>query len=197
MSGIDFKLVTKDKKFLEKLKKFFGLEKRLKNAIGLDAVAFSQDSFRNQGLYKKGEWPARKTPNLAGIWRDLNTGQQVKTRRFDPRPALVDTGALRNSITFHWYEDKMKLGTNRRYGANHQLGLPSTQTKNDPSNFNKGIVRFLRQNKDRLSERDSRQIYSLTQINELTTKPQKRRFLGYTVEKLKKIVTNYKKQYFR
>lgn len=197
MAGIDFKMVTKDKRFLDKLNKFFGLDKKLKDAIGIDAVSFSQDSFKNQGLYRKGEWPARKTPNIAGIWRDLNQGQQIKNRRLGPRPALMDTGAARNSISYQWQNDKMKLGTNRPYMKNQQLGLPNTQVKNNPKSFNEGIVKFLRQNKSSLSERDRNQIASLMHKNELTTTPRKRRFLGYTVARLKTVVNSFKKQFFK
>jgi hypothetical protein len=195
---IDTKIVVTDKKLLKKLETFFKIDKRLKDAIGLDAVSFSQDSFRNQGLYKKGEWPARTVPNVAGIWKDLNLGQQIKTRRLDPRPALVDTGVARNSIAYQWQgNEKMRLGTNRQYMKNQQLGLPSTQKKLNPEHFNAGITKFLRQNKKRLSDREYAQIASLMAINELTVTPKKRRFLGYTVARLKEVVLSFKKSVFK
>lgn len=54
------------------------------------------DTFDQQGRVTK--WPARKSPNIAGIIGDLNSGGSVKARRFTPRPALIDTGVLRMSF---------------------------------------------------------------------------------------------------
>jgi phage gpG-like protein len=43
-------------------------------------------------------WRERKVPNIMGIIDDLEKGPRVKDRRFNPRPALKDTGALERSF---------------------------------------------------------------------------------------------------
>lgn len=39
-------------------------------------------------------WPPRHVPNIAGILSDLKEAPRIKSRRFDARPAGVDTGQL-------------------------------------------------------------------------------------------------------
>lgn len=69
------------------------------DGIGAYLTSQAQKAFREQG--RGGErWPARMTPNVPGIVRDLNRGATVPSRRFTGRPALTDTGRLRQSISW-------------------------------------------------------------------------------------------------
>ena len=62
--------------------------------MGAYVVSQAERAFSDQ---RRGaaEWPERGTPNVAGVLMDLQKGPDVKARRFDPRPAGVDTGRLR------------------------------------------------------------------------------------------------------
>jgi len=89
--------------------------------IGAMMTTRSQDAFEDQG--RDEEWPARITPNIPGILSDLERGAGVPARRFQPRPAGVDTGRLRNSITWRLVEGAaVEIGTNLPYAALIQWG---------------------------------------------------------------------------
>lgn len=99
------------------------------DSLGALLTARSQASFRTQG--KRGRpWPPRLTPNVPGIIRDLNSGGSPKARRFQPRPALVDTGTLRRSITWEVSGSgrEVTVGTNVPYAKLHNEGGDSTST---------------------------------------------------------------------
>jgi phage gpG-like protein len=95
--------------------------------------AQSQRAFAEQ---KFGEitWPARypsqKSPklNIAGAVQDLSTGPRIKARRFEDRPALLDTGILRRSIAAEIKsDDTVEVGTKVPYAIKHQVGGESRQ----------------------------------------------------------------------
>jgi phage gpG-like protein len=90
--------------------------------IGAFLVSQSQRAFKLQRFGVE-EWPARLVPNVPGIVRDLNSGSPPKARRFQDRPALVDTGNLRNSITFQVQPpNAVIVGTSVEYASIHQTG---------------------------------------------------------------------------
>jgi len=96
---------------------------------GAIMVARSQQAFRNQGLEgdDRGGWEPRSVPNVAGVVADLARGPSVKGRRFQERPALVDTGALRASISFRLIGlDAVEVGSNLPYAGKMQEGGSST-----------------------------------------------------------------------
>lgn len=103
------------------------LQERLANLrpllteIGVTLTAKSQESFRKQG-YGRTKWPGRMVPNVAGIVGDLNRNMRPPKRRFQPRPALVDTGKLRQSISFQVGQTDVVVGTNLEYAAQQQEG---------------------------------------------------------------------------
>lgn len=102
------------------------------NALGAYFTAQSQAAFRNQRLGNK-VWPPRMIPNVPGIVGDLNRGGQPKARRFQGRPALVDTGMLRRSITWRVQgSSSVVVGTNLPYANVHQVGGVTRATVLEP-----------------------------------------------------------------
>lgn len=94
-------------------------------ALGLVLLSKSQNAFKKQRFGKQ-RWMARKTPNVAGIISDLNRGATPPARRFQGRPALVDTGRLRNSIAMKVMADEVEVGTKVKYAADHEQGKTKT-----------------------------------------------------------------------
>lgn len=95
--------------------------------VGSLLLARAQKAFREQrrGPY---EWKARRVPNVAGIVADLREGKTPPTRRLDPRPALIDTGRLRQSLTFRVLGEKeAQVGTNLPYASLMNYGGESSQ----------------------------------------------------------------------
>ncbi len=99
------------------------------DGIGALMQQKATEAFRRQGRGQE-LWRPRGVPNVAGIVGDLNRGGFPKARRFDPRPALVDTGRLRNSITWKVAADgqSVTVGTSVPYAVRHNEGLPSEVT---------------------------------------------------------------------
>lgn len=96
--------------------------KPLLQQVGALLTARIQDSFQQQ---RRGEisWIARRVPNIAGILMDFKQGRNPPPKRFEPRPALVDTGRLRNTIT--WLvvgEQSVEVGSPEEYANIHHTG---------------------------------------------------------------------------
>ncbi len=110
--------------------KLKGIEKLLANPkpilkqIGAVMLSESQDAFRNQG-FEGSKWPARQSPNVFGIIADFHMGRRKPpARRFQDRPALMDTGRLRGSISFRVVDARsVEVGTNLPYAAPQHFGL--------------------------------------------------------------------------
>jgi len=87
-----------------------------------------KEAFDNQG-WSSNSWAPRMVPNVVGILNFLNIESRVgvlPNRFFDNRPALQDTGELRNSITVSPVEnDSITVGTSKEYARKQQYGLPS------------------------------------------------------------------------
>lgn len=99
--------------------------------IGVILTRGSQQAFDRQAFGSK-PWPARYfgrgTPfvNVAGLLQDLGEAPRVKSRRFEKRPALSDTGQLRNTITWNVNGDEVEYGSPRDYAKTHQQGGESS-----------------------------------------------------------------------
>lgn len=65
--------------------------------VGALFLATAQESFSKQGLTSK--WPERLVPNIPGIIRDLEHSTSIKGRRWEGRPANIDTGLLKKSLS--------------------------------------------------------------------------------------------------
>lgn len=80
------------------------------DSVGFFLVSVSQRAFAEQGN-PPGSWPARRVPNIAGVISDLRHSSRIKDRRFDPRPALVDTGELRRSVWWETHQNGVTIGS--------------------------------------------------------------------------------------
>lgn len=123
---------------------FKRLEAKLKNPtpllkqVGSILVAASQRAFRDQkfgAIAWKPRYPRQSAPklNLAGALQDLNKGMSApKPGRFKDRPALKDTGNLRNSIVFRLEgKDAVVVGTSMEYAQVQHEGGVTTQVITD------------------------------------------------------------------
>ncbi len=87
----------------------------------------ARSRFRDQSFAGE-EWDERAVPNIAGIISDFQergrTPGGIPKRRFDPRPALIDTGELRKSIDYRVEDDgtTVTVGTNLPYAQKMQEG---------------------------------------------------------------------------
>jgi len=84
-------------------------------------VGRAQERFKSQSSGTR-RWFPRRVPNKAGVVKDLASGSSVKARRFEPSPALVDTGQLRASITFVKGSKYVDIGTALKYASVHNRG---------------------------------------------------------------------------
>lgn len=72
-------------------------------------------------------WPGRRVPNVPGILRDAETSSSLKDRRFQERPAAIDTGSLRNSIQVAVTgPGAITIGSALPYASTIQRGGPSS-----------------------------------------------------------------------
>lgn len=102
--------------------------------VGALMVAETQQAFRDQKFGDRA-WPARKVPNVAAIIKDFHEGKKAPPkRRFDPRPALIDTGGMRAKAAFRLISvNVVEAGINDPKASKHHAGgesetLPITET---------------------------------------------------------------------
>lgn len=82
----------------------------------------AQKAFKDQ---RRGSfaWKERATPNVPGILSDIKRGANPPKRRFESRPAVVDTGHLAGSIAFRVTGAKtVEVGTVVPYASIQQFG---------------------------------------------------------------------------
>lgn len=98
--------------------------------IGLLMVAESQQAFRAQA-FGGVTWPGRRVPNVFGIIADFAAGKKSPPRRrFDPRPALQDTGRLAASIAHRIVgKDVVEVGSNLPYAGTMHHGGPTESAR--------------------------------------------------------------------
>lgn len=105
---------------------------RLMKRLGMLVVGESQKAFNDQALGEikwEHRYPNQADPvmNIAGALMDLKRGPSIKSRRFDRRPALADTGMLRRSISNSSAltmrgNNQIQVGTTREGAFVHQWG---------------------------------------------------------------------------
>lgn len=91
-------------------------------AIGAYMVGRTIGAFQAQ---ERGgiKWAPRSVPNAAGILEDLRGGgSSVPERRWEPRPAGIDTSNLRNSIASSVAPPSVVVGSTVAYASDVQLG---------------------------------------------------------------------------
>ena len=160
---------------------------RILKVVGEMAVSDAQKNFDDQSFDGK-PWDRRypnQTPfriNVAGAVSDLASGPSVKSRRFQARPAGLDTGNLRASISSKKVGPKsIEVGSTLEYAARVNEGgasfLPVTSTVKD------NLELWLKKNK-----RFRPFIGFVFKIDELRTNVAKRQFIGVTPQLEKDIV---------
>lgn len=163
-------------------------------AIGAMGVSISERSFKDQRLGKfrwAERYPKQGDPfvNVAAITRDFTEGKNPPARRFERRPALIDTSHLRRSIAKRVLgTNAVEWGTNVPYGALHQFGGESVQPVTETTKQN--LARWLRKKKRDPQTGKLVKVHSayreklgfLFQQKTLATKVGSRPFVGIPVE---------------
>lgn len=114
--------VKKGRKIQRWVKALDNPQKALKQ-VGIMMVAESQRAFVEQKFGGQ-PWRERAVPNVMGIIADFAAGRtKPKSRRFDARPALMDTGSLAKSISYRIVSaDTVEVGTNLPYAPTLHSG---------------------------------------------------------------------------
>jgi phage gpG-like protein len=117
------------------------------DGIGALLTSRFQRSWRLQRSPSGDAWAPRLTPNVAGIVKDLNAGGFPKGRRFQPRPAVVDTGRLRGSLTWEVRGSELVVGTSVSYASIQNEGGAVNLTLN--ATGRRQLAIWLRQDRSR------------------------------------------------
>ena len=162
--------------------------------IGALMLAESQKSFLDQ-RYGPEQWPERYEGqpdpfvNVAGALSDLNRDRQIKGRRFDRRPALVDTAALKGSLSFDLRgKNAVRVGSTIPYAAKQVFGLNSRQsvTGTARKRLTKEYRRFKKQGGSRFEA--IKKLGFLHTVSQLDTSIQARPFIGIFPDLEKRVV---------
>lgn len=100
---------------------------RALDRIGVYLRERARSRFQDQS-FGGDEWAERSVPNIAGIISDFQdrgrSPSAIPLRRFEARPALIDTGTLRKSIDYRVEDDgaTVTVGTNLPYARKMQEG---------------------------------------------------------------------------
>lgn len=96
--------------------------KDMLNAIGAMLASRARMAFQKQKRGAKA-WAPRHVPNVPGILADLRTGKRPPERRFDARPAGIDTGRLLADISHQLVgKDVVQVGSSLPYAGLIQYG---------------------------------------------------------------------------
>lgn len=118
-------------KKIERLAEVTRAPTALQMQVGTMLVAQAQEAFREQRS-SEGRWRERAPINVFGIIADFSLAGRSSppARRFETRPALVDTGALRRSIAWQGRgTNVVEVGSNLPYASLHQFGGVSESEK--------------------------------------------------------------------
>ncbi len=171
-------------------------------AIGFQLKASSQKAFLDQALGDiawEERYPDQAEPfiNIAGALSDLRKGTNIRKRRFDRRPALIDNGLLRNSqvVSFGsgpraiYRQNMVTVSSKKKYAAAHQWGGVSTQnvTKTALNNLRIWLEKQGKQEGEEAKATWSKKLGFLKHISALSTTHVQRPFLGITDDDAKAI----------
>jgi phage gpG-like protein len=155
--------------------------------IGALMVSESQASFKKQRLGDE-SWKERSVPNAFGIISDFHHGKRTPPkRRFEPKPALRDTGRLASSIAFKVRgRSFVEVGSNLPYAAVHQHGgeiesLPITET------VQKSLGRWLKNKGKQWATQLGRFLAPSWKNKRLTAEVEARPFVGLTDQTVKDV----------
>lgn len=167
-----------------------GLRERLEDprpvliSLGALMLAKSQASFEDQS-YGGQRWPERYegSPepfvNVAGALSDLNRNRQIKSRRFDRRPAGIDVGTMRNALSFELKGKRaVTVGSTAPHAAQQVFGLESVQKVTDVARdrLTKEYRRYKKQGGSRFQA--IKKLGFLHSVSELRTEIQERPHIG-------------------
>ncbi len=86
-------------------------------SLGAFVKAGSAQRFDDQGDPPL-SWPERMTPNIPGVIADMNRSPNIKARRFQGRPAAIDTNRMAASVDYVVVSPEMVLiGSNLEYAG--------------------------------------------------------------------------------
>jgi phage gpG-like protein len=94
----------------------------LRWAIGRVLVASCRRSFALQRSPAGTPWRPRAVPNVAGMLSDFERGASPVARRFQPAPALRDTGHMERSLSFRLEPGRVTPTVGAEYAALHLNG---------------------------------------------------------------------------
>lgn len=167
--------------------------KRALRQIGFIMVAQAEEAFRDQA-WDGQPWPPRHVPNYFGVIRDFYEGRkEPPKRRWDPRPALRDTGALMRSVTHRIVgPDTVEVGSAKPYSKIQNEGGPIESLPiNDRVRANLAAwLKKKRRNKD-IQKQFGWLLNKKFRDKTLKSTAPKRQFLGLTkrtIEDIKDIV---------
>ena len=104
----------------------------------------ASEAFDDQGRPAR-SWNPRFSPNFAGIVNRLNAGHNPRPQDFEPKPALHDTGRLKNSLQGRVSGNTAEVGTTVHYATRMQEGGPSLITLT--SDGKDRLAKWLRKNR--------------------------------------------------
>lgn len=120
--------------------------------LAATTLAFSEKAFKQQ-KYGSEDWKPRypnQTPpkiNVVGAIKDLMGDGEVKSRRFQDRPALTDTGELKRHLDFDVFTNEFDITNNLPYAPLQQEGGESTIQLNQEFTKKDGkLSKFLKKN---------------------------------------------------
>lgn len=107
---------------VEALEKLAADPRKVLVEVGTHLVKVTGRSFREQQRGPN-RWEPRRVPNIPGALRDLDVSANVKSRRFQGRPALIDTNQLAKSFAYRFVGNRrIVFGTKVPYANLHQHG---------------------------------------------------------------------------
>lgn len=171
---------------LAAMKELIVQRKKLLKQIGILMVAESQNAFKAQAFDGK-QWPARSKINTAGILSDFAQGKdKPPKRRFETRPALIDTGALRKSIAYLVTSSTVRVGSALKYAARHQIGgtTPGITVTQD---IQQKLAKWLRRRAKDVKAKLGWLLNKKFTNQKIKTKVPKRPFVGFTSQTKKTV----------
>lgn len=107
---------------VEALEKLAADPRKVLVDVGTHLVKVTGRAFREQGRGPN-RWEPRRVPNVPGALRDLDVSANVKSRRFQDRPVLIDTNQLARSFAYRFLGNRRIIfGTKIPYANLHQYG---------------------------------------------------------------------------
>jgi hypothetical protein len=120
-----------------------------------------------------------KVKNIAGLIEDVNNGGDPKSRRFEARPVLQDTGNLLGSIAFQIEgKDTVSAGTKLEYAQTQVSGFGIEKQLTETGR--QRLAEFLDKNTEYVSE-----LGFLFRTGKYSAKVKARDFISFEEEELK------------